>query len=208
MPEELGRMEKPTVESFGAGRKLFFVPLVFDPLESQPELVEKINNYWDQVDTHVTNLETKLGSVTKIYHELVPVSGEEGAKAIEELNKGSYRVVKARLDRGAELQPLEDAEVLSEFMDWSRCLSIGLQSQAAVTKVIQFYSDAQKRRNEHIAKQIDETLKVGDIGLLLMREGHQVQFPTDIQVFYVAPPALDELKRWLREHEIANRNQS
>ena len=117
-------------------------------------------------------------------------------------------MVKARLDRGAELQPLEDAEVLSEFMDWSRCLSIGLQSQAAVTKVIQFYSDAQKRRNEHIAKQIDETLKVGDIGLLLMREGHQVQFPTDIQVFYVAPPALDELKRWLREHEIANRNQS
>jgi len=36
-----------------------------------------------------------------------------------------------------------------------------------------------------------------------MREGHQVNFPPDIQLFYVAPPALDELKRWLREREQA-----
>ena len=34
-----------------------------------------------------------------------------------------------------------------------------------------------------------------------MRENHQVQFPPDVQVFYVAPPALDEIRRWLRERE-------
>ena len=34
---------------------------------------------------------------------------------------------------------------------------------------------------------------------MFIREGHQVQFPSDIQVFYVAPPALDEIKRWLRD---------
>jgi guanylate kinase len=34
-----------------------------------------------------------------------------------------------------------------------------------------------------------------------MRENHQLQFPTDIQIIYVAPPALDEIKRWLREQE-------
>jgi guanylate kinase len=28
-----------------------------------------------------------------------------------------------------------------------------------------------------------------------------VQFPPDIQIIYVAPPALDELKRWLRDQE-------
>jgi hypothetical protein len=36
-----------------------------------------------------------------------------------------------------------------------------------------------------------------------MREGHQVQFPSDIQVFYVAPPSLDEIKRWLKEKGLA-----
>jgi hypothetical protein len=34
-----------------------------------------------------------------------------------------------------------------------------------------------------------------------MRENHEVQFPPDIQVFYIAPPALDEMKRWLRERQ-------
>jgi hypothetical protein len=41
---------------------------------------------------------------------------------------------------------------------------------------------------------------------LVMREGLQIQFPSDIQVFYIAPPALDEIKRWLREKE--SRSQS
>jgi len=31
-----------------------------------------------------------------------------------------------------------------------------------------------------------------------MREGHQLQFPSNIQILYVAPPTLDEIKRWLR----------
>jgi hypothetical protein len=32
----------------------------------------------------------------------------------------------------------------------------------------------------------------------LISERHQVQFPADIEVFYVAPPALDEFRRWLQ----------
>jgi hypothetical protein len=86
-------------------------------------------------------------------------------------------------------------------MDWSRCLIIGLQNPQVVSKVYDFYIEAGKKRNEFIARKIDETLKENEIGLLLMRENHQVQFPSDMQVFYVAPPALDEIKRWLREHE-------
>ena len=31
-----------------------------------------------------------------------------------------------------------------------------------------------------------------------MSERHQVQFPEDIEVFYIAPPALDEFRRWLQ----------
>ena len=30
-------------------------------------------------------------------------------------------------------------------------------------------------------------------------ERHQVQFPTDVEVFFVAPPALDEFRRWVTE---------
>ncbi len=201
MAQELGRIEKPAVEQYRTARKLFFVPLVFAPGGTEPELAEKVDRYWAQVEDQVTNLETKLGSVSKVYHELVPLDGEAGARAIEELNKGSHRVVKSRLERGAHLQPIEGNELLAEFMDWSRCLSMGLQSQTAATRVYEFYSEAQKRRNEDIAKRIDETLQSGEIGVLLMGEGHRVQFPLDIQVFYVAPPCLEEIKRWLRDRE-------
>jgi len=201
MSEELGRIERLSVDSYKSGRKLLFVPLVFAPREPQPDLAERINRYWEQVQAQIANLEARLGSVTKIYHELVPVGGEDGTRVIEELNEGSHKVTKAWLEKGAELQPFEDSELLAEFMDWSKCLSAGLQSQAVATRIYEFYVEAHKKRNEHLAKHIDETLKDDEIGVLLMREGHQVQFPSTIQVFYVAPPSLDELKRWLRERE-------
>ena len=86
-------------------------------------------------------------------------------------------------------------------MDWSRCLAVGLQSQPVFTRVYESFTGASKKRDEYIAGQIDQTLKVDEIGVLLMREGHQVQFPPDIQVFYVAPPALDEVNRWLRDRQ-------
>ena len=48
-------------------------------------------------------------------------------------------------------------------------------------------------------QRIDTTLAEGETGVLFISEDHGVQFPTDVQVFYVAPPALDALKRWLGE---------
>jgi len=201
MAKKLGKIEKPPVEKYSKGRKLLFVPLLFSPPEPEDDFVERARKYWDEVEAHITNLESKLGSVNKVFHELVPVGGEEGSKVIEQLNSASYQIVRARLDKGAEVQPVEDIELLTEFMDWSRCLAVGLQNQKVLTKVYKSYSAVRSRRNKDIAKKIDKTLKEEDIGILLMREGHQVQFPTDIEVFYVAPPGLDEIKRWIRDRE-------
>lgn len=201
MAEELGKIEKPPVEEFKSGRKLYFVPLVFSGKESPADYLEKLDKYWNQVGNQVSELGLKLGKVAKIYHELVPVGGEDGVKVIQELSDKSYQIVKDRLDEGAQSEAIEDSGLLTEFIDWSRCLSIGLQNQKVFSKVYESYTEASKKRNEHIARQVDETLKADEIGILFMREGHQVQFPSDIQIFYIAPPALDELKRWLRDFE-------
>lgn len=202
MSQELGKIEKPSVEEYRAARKLFFVPLLFTPRDIQGELFEMVFRYWDQVEAQLTSLELKLGIAKKVYHELVPVGGEEGGKIIEELNSTSYGIIKARLDKGADLEGLEDADLLTESMDWTRCLAVGLQNQKVFDKVYESYNQAQKKRNEHIAKMINDTLKESEVGILLMREGHQVQFPADIEVFYVSPPGLDEIKRWIRTKEV------
>jgi len=202
MAEELGKIEKPPAEEFKKGRKLCFVPLIYCGQESPAEYIEKFNKYWNQVESQMSELELKLGKVNRIYHELIPAGGEDGIKAIKELNDKSYKIIKKRLDKGAQLEVTEDTEILTEFMDWSKCLIVGLQNQKVFTRVYESYTEAGKNRNEHIASQIDGTLKADEIGVLFMREGHQVQFPADIQVFYVAPPTLDEIKRWFRDREV------
>ncbi len=200
MSEELGKIERLPVESFKKGRKLFFIPLIYLSKELPLEYMEIFHRYWDQVDKQLTELSSKLGAVNRIYHELVAVSGKEGTETIKELNESSHNIIQAYLEKQANLEGVEDYDTLTEFMDWNRCLILGLQNPKVINKIYESYIDAAKRRNESIAKKIDESLKPDETGIVFMREGHQVQFPKDIQVFYVSPPALDEIKRWLREH--------
>ena len=153
------------------------------------------------METQINDSERKLGAVSKIYHELIPVGDDGGVKVIKDLNDKSYQTIKNRVDKGAQLKVIEQGELLTEFMDWSKCLAVGLQNQKVFTKIYESYTEASKRRNEYIARQIDETLKENETGILFMGEGYQVQFPSDIEVFYVSPPALDEIKRWFRDRE-------
>ena len=201
MSEELGKIEKPEAEGFKKGRKLYFVPLFYVGRDAPAEYLEKLDKYWHQVEQHINNLEAKLGQVSRIFHELIPASGEDGVNTVKDLNEKCYEIVKSRLDKGVPLEATEDSELLTEFMDWGRCLGIGLQNQKVFTRVYESYVEVSKKRNEFIAKHIDETLKADETGILFMREGHQVQFPSDIEVFYVSPPALDEINRWFRDQE-------
>jgi len=199
MSEELGKIGKPSVEEFKGKRKLLFIPFIYYGSEAPKEYQEKLDNYWKQVEDQIRDLELKLGEISRIYHELVPVGSDEGNTAVKELNQQGYKIIQVRMEKGAQLEALEDDDLLTELVDWSRCLTIGLQNEGVIGKVYQLYADVNKKRNEHISSRIDETLKADEVGILLMREGHQVQFPSDIQVFYIAPPALDETKRWLRD---------
>jgi hypothetical protein len=201
MAEELGKIEKPSVDKFKKGRKLYFIPLLFRGEDTPKEYLDLFDKFWEQVKNQLDEMESKLGTVNKIYHELIPASGDEGCNIIKDLSEQSHSLIKSCMEKGGCLEALEDAEILSEFMDWNRCLLIGLQSPKVLTLVYESYTEAGKKRNEYITGKIDETLDNDEIGILFMRENHQVQFPTDVQVFYVAPPALDEIRRWMREQE-------
>lgn len=204
MSEELGKIEKPAAEDYKKGRKLYLVPLIFKGREPEAEYLEKFERYWIQVEIQISDLELKLGKVNRVYHELIAGSGENGVKLVKEFSEKSSQVVEKRLAGGAQLEAVEEPDMLTEFMDWGRCLAVGLENQGVLIKVYESYKEANKKRNEYISKQINETLKADEIGVLFIREGHQVQFPPDVQVIYVSPPALDEIERWLRdrrEHE-------
>jgi hypothetical protein len=195
MAKKLGKLKKPAAKKFKKGRKLFFLPLIFSPEKPEPEIKELLDRYWKQAWEQLENLEEKLSRVNKVYHELIYDTGDNGVKDMDEMDAGSKQIVKSCLERDAEFLPVEERSLLNEYIDWSRCLSIGLLSRRALEKVEEYYNEVQAKRVEQIARTINETLKGDERGLLVMREGLEVKFPDDIHVFYIAPPALDEVKK-------------
>ncbi len=199
MAEQLGKIEKPEAKEFASKRKLYLVPLVFSGKNAPEDYREKYERYWQQVSEHVANLEARLGKVGHIYHEAVYRAGKEGLEAIEKFNTDSSRVVKEKSEGGALIEAVEDRALAEESMDWERFILMGFVSQKVAQQVSELYVEALRQRYEYIVRQINETLEADHAGLLFIREGHLAQFPEDIEVFSVAPPALDEIHRWQRE---------
>jgi len=200
MAEELGKIEKPEVQSVYGKRKLLVVPQLYYGESAPEEYLTLFSKYWEQVTQHITNVETKIESINHIYHESIAIAGDDGLTIIEKLNPSCHKIVKQKSDAGATVEATEDKELVEEGMDWERCLIMGFISQKTAKTVSEFYMDVAKKRYEKIAQIIDETLKENEAGLLFIREGHMVQFPKDIEVFSVSPPALDEIHRWQRDY--------
>ena len=75
MAEELGKIEKPPVEGYKKGRKLYFIPLIYTSEDLPEDYIKLFNRYWAQVEKQVAELVSKLGEVNRIYHELVADAG-------------------------------------------------------------------------------------------------------------------------------------
>ena len=198
MAQELGRISRPAAGQYEGRRKLLLVPLVYGPQANVPDGVAVLQKYWEQMQTQVESLVAALGGLHHIYHESLPEGGETGLAQLGQADQRSYAFVKSKCDDGAELEATEETEVLLETLDLQRCMMIPLASGNVAQKLQEWFTQANKTRYDHIASQIDSTLGENQVGLLLISERHQVQFPEDIEVFYVSPPALDEFRRWLQ----------
>jgi hypothetical protein len=208
VPEELGRIERLEAKHFKHGKKLYLVPLIYCSEGAPDEYREKCSRYWQEVAEQVANLASKIGIVKRIYHESVFEPGENGIQSVEKLNTSSYRIAKTHCDNGAAFETVEDRDLFEEVMDWRRCLMLGFMSDKVASRVSEFYVEATRKRNEFMTKKISETLKEDEAGLLFIREEHSVQFPSDVEVFSIFPPVLDEIHRWYRDRAMAGADKS
>ena len=200
--QELGRVERPPADRFQGKRRLLLVPLMMAP---PPDLVEKDSEpqaiyarYWGQVRTQVDALVSAMGGLHRIYHESMMEGGEAALAYLEVADPNAYALAHVRYQAGATLEATEDINLISESLDLQRCLMLPLTNEGVAARLQQWLAESTRGRYEYIAGRIDQTLQPDETGLLLIGERHQVQFPTDIEVFYVAPPALDEYRRWLQ----------
>jgi len=199
--EELGKINKPDAEIYKQGRKIYLIPLIYAGDNAPQEFLTRVNNYWKQVTEQVKNLEEKIGVVKHVYHEHVTASGEQGLKIIESLNVKTLDLVKDKCQCEASLEVTEDKNTLEETLDWQRCLLGGFMSETAARKVTDFFLEASKKRYEFMGNKIKDTLLPDEAAILIINERHSIQFPPDVQVFRIAPPALDEIYKWLRDQQ-------
>jgi len=122
---------------------------------------------------------------------------------MEQVNAPGYHISKEKIAQGAVLESTELLDLFDECMDWQRCLMLGFFSQKVARIVAENYTDSAKQRYQYISQHISATLGQGEVALLFMGEGHALQFPPDIDVFNIIPPALDEIHRWLRDRQQA-----
>ena len=199
MTTPLSQFPKPEAGQYTGRRKLFLVPnLAFAPGVPE-EGARLLDRYWSEVRDHINSLERSLGAVSHVYHETVFSEGDEAMRLLEQLNPKGCSFIQAMLQSTARLEATEDKALVDESFDWQRCISVGLASEKVLNTALEGLQQSTQKRFEHIGSRVDETLKEGEAGVLFVREDHRVQFPSDIQVFYVAPPALDALKRWIAD---------
>jgi hypothetical protein len=198
MTQEIGRVERPSAENYRGKRKLLLVPLMYGPPDVAPEGLAIVERYWEQVRAQTNALEGTLGSLRHIFCETLAAGGPEGLEHLQHGDRHSFQFVQTKCTGGAVLQPTEDQDILLETLDLQRFLMLPLASEKVARRVHDWFAETNKSRYQYIAQRIDTTLGQDETGLLLISERHQVQFPADIEVFYVAPPALDEYRRWLR----------
>jgi hypothetical protein len=196
---ELGKIEKPSVQSYSGKKKLYCVPNIY-PLEKAPDEYKRIfDQYWDEADKYLDRLEV-AGKISRIFCELIYESGDVALEKLEKINSRSAQIIRKKMDGGAAFFPLEDREIFGSYMDWSNCLRI-ISTKEVFQKVIEFYKDIMQKRTSHILDVIEKNLLEGEAGLLIMRDDEraQLQFPKEIDVFLVTPPSYDEVMRWIRE---------
>ena len=130
-----------------------------------------------------------------MFHELIHDEGKAGEQLLSQIAPRSASLIKEITDSSGHLEQTEDQDLLFELSDWQRCLSMGLVSQKVSDLASENYQTAMSDRYEYIGKQIDETLEEDGVAALFISEDHRVQFPSDIQVFYVSPPSQNQLKQ-------------
>jgi hypothetical protein len=207
MTQELGRVERPSAEQYRGKRKLLLVPLLYAPQTDNEEGLAIVARYWEQVRIQTGALEGGLGALRHIYCESLVQGGDEGLNYLKMADQNSYELVSVKCRAGAALEATEDPDTFMEMVDLQRFMVLPLASQKVANRLQEWFTESDRARYGHIARRIDATLQADETGLILIGERHQVQFPADIAVFYVSPPALDEYRHWFQNWVARQREQ-
>ena len=98
MSEELGSINKPEAGDIMQNKKVYIVTLVQAQPGAPEGFEEKYNKYWEAIENHLSQIETKAGVVNKIFCEGIVGKGDDAKLMLEQSNPGAYNIVRRRLN--------------------------------------------------------------------------------------------------------------
>ncbi len=171
--------------------------------------IKRVEGLWDVIADYFDSIDV---SGMKIYQDGMVAEGEVGQKIVEETAKtGSknYELVSRLLKRGAFLVKTEDLRLVKEERD--RLVTI-TQAKSITQKIIAFIryklvkNILLNKRDNYIAKRINETLNNGATGIIFIGAYHNIKkrLPKDIQIMEIKDA--DKVKEYQRLLPFCNKN--
>ncbi len=191
--EKLWRINDPTMNNFRCRRKLYCIRNLFMPQNATESFRGHFNKYWDEVNQQLAAIEAN-GKIMKIFCENIYMTGEEALDMLSKVNRRVVQIVRRKMDEGGTVLPLENKELLSNFLDWNNCLLV-VRTNDAVERIQELFVDALRKRFHHFRSVVENNLGEGEVGLLIImdEERDKIQFPRDIEFSLVTPPSYDDL---------------
>lgn len=158
--------------------------------------VATIEQMWKEIHRRVEKWDLPFPRV-RVYQDGLPVCGHEVEIVTDLAKAGSqnHRLILHLLEKGAVLTGTESAEILlEEYSLVKRYLASKTDAEARTIADDhhRFSDDLLRRRDEFIARRINETLRSGETGILFLGMLHDLgdRLDQDIRVSYLNHPAL------------------
>jgi len=196
---EIARMGKPEAAYYRDKKKIYFVRNLYLPQNATDKYKSIFFRYWNEVEEHLAKLEV-AGKISKIFCESIYMSGEDAMKVLSSMNIRLEQIVKEKIDAGAELLPLESRDIFATYIDWYNCIAV-VRTRKVHETIHTFLDETIKKRFEHIKSVLHEHIGDREAALLIMRDEdrERLMLPDDIELFFVTPPAYDDLQQFIRD---------
>ncbi len=146
--------------------------------ERKQKLIKKV---WDEIENNLLDRQISFEN-TFIYQDSLPVCGRELEIVREVAATGSpnYRLILKLIEQGAEIIGTESPELLKSEYEVQSEFMKNPKNKSLMDKLRELLF----RRDQFIAKRVNETLTSDKLGILFIGMMHQVeiQLPKDIKV--------------------------
>jgi len=167
-------------------RTLLVVPRMYTKDEFKEETSYVPDDYDDKCEEFWSYVAEKLsvfkGRIKKIFRESLSINTKEALLTLSGDEQPSRSLLLGVLEDGAELESTEDPILMAETESW-----IQMMRGTSNEMLSELYGQSLVERNRYVANRIGESLREGEVGLLLIDSRRRIEPPQDIRVIRVCP---------------------